>query len=52
MLGEKSSQARTIFAKIKTTFSVQREKRLEGFTVHVSREVTSGDGFSDFYFLQ
>lgn len=29
-----------------------REKRLEGFTMCVNREVTSGEGLGDFYFLQ
>jgi len=28
--------------------SIAEEKRLGGFTMHVNREVTSGEGFGDF----
>ena len=28
-----------------------REESLEGFTMHINGEVTSGDGFGDFDFL-
>ena len=44
---KQSGGARPIFAEIKSAFHC-RGKRLGGFTMHVNREVTSGEGFGDF----
>lgn len=45
---KKKRWSTSYFCRNKNCLPRAEEKRLEGFTMHVNREVTSGEGFGDF----